>query len=71
MKNKFRVLLAERRETIASVHEATGISKSALTDLYYERTNNPRLQTLLKIADYLDVTVNDILGMRVEVGNRE
>lgn len=38
MKNNMRVLLAKRREKVSHVHEATGISKSTLTALYYERT---------------------------------
>ena len=39
MKNNMRVLLAKRREKVSHVAEATGISKSTLTALYYERTN--------------------------------
>lgn len=61
MENNFRVVLAEKRKTVADVHEATGLSKYTLTQLYYERTKNPELQTLIKVADYLQVTVNDLL----------
>lgn len=61
MENNFRVVLAKKRKTVADVHEATGISKYTLTQLYYERTSNPELQTMIKIADYLEVTVNDLL----------
>lgn len=61
MENNFRVVLAEKRKTVADVHQATGLSKYTLTQLYYERTKNPELQTLIKVADYLQVTVNDLL----------
>ncbi|HFR4015556.1 TPA: XRE family transcriptional regulator, partial [Streptococcus suis] len=37
MNNNFRVILAKQRKKVSDVHEATGISKSALISLYYER----------------------------------
>ncbi len=61
MKNNFRVILAKRRKKTSEVAEATGISKSTLIGLYYERTKNPEAETLLKIADYLGVTIDELL----------
>lgn len=61
MKNNFRVILAKQRKKVLDVHKATGISKTTLTALYYERTKNPDSQTLLKIANYLGVTLDELL----------
>ena len=61
MKNKFRVLLAKQRKKVSDVYEATRISKTTLTSLYYERTKNPETETLIKIADYLGVTIDELL----------
>lgn len=61
MKNNLRVLLAKQRKKVSDVHEATGISKTTLTNLYYERTKNPDSQTLLKIANYLGVSIDELL----------
>lgn len=61
MENNFRVLLAKRRKKVSDVHEATGISKSTLIGLYYERTKNPETETLLKVANYLGVTIDELL----------
>jgi putative transcriptional regulator len=61
MKNNLRVLLAKQRKKVPDVHEATGISKSTLTALYYERTKNPETETLLKIANYLGVSIDELL----------
>ena len=61
MKNNLRVLLAKKRKKVIDVYKATGISKTTLTSLYYERTKNPEAETLLKIADYLGVTINELL----------
>lgn len=61
MKNNFRVLLAKRRKKVSDVYEATRISKTTLTSLYYERTKNPETETLIKIADFLGVTIDELL----------
>ena len=56
-----RVILAKKRLKVADVARETGLSKSTLTALYYERTKNPEAETLLKIADYLGVTLDELL----------
>lgn len=61
MKNNFRILLAKQRKKVSDVHEATGISKSALISLYYERTKRPDIETLQKVSDYLGVTIDELL----------
>lgn len=63
MNNNFRVILAKQRKKVSDVHEATGISKSTLTALYYERTKHPDIKTLQKVADYLGVTVDELLSV--------
>lgn len=61
MKNNLRVLLAKRREKVSDVSKATGLSKSTLTALYYERTKRPDIKTLQQVCDYLGVTVDEFL----------
>ncbi|HEM2936613.1 helix-turn-helix transcriptional regulator [Streptococcus suis] len=61
MKNNLRVLLAKQRKKVSDVHEATGISKSTLIALYYERTKKPDIETLQKVANYLGVTIDELL----------
>lgn len=61
MNNNFRVILAKQRKKVSDVHKATGISKSALISLYYERTKRPDIETLLKVAEYLGVTIDELL----------
>ncbi|HGK7075721.1 helix-turn-helix domain-containing protein [Streptococcus anginosus] len=62
MQNNLRVILAKQRKKLSDIHEATGISKSTLIALYYERTKNPETATLLKVADYLGVTIDELLN---------
>ena len=61
MKNNFRILLAKQRQKISDVYKATGLSKSTLTSLYYERTKHPDIQTLKKVSNYLGVTIDELL----------
>jgi len=61
-KNNLRIILATQRKTIADVKKATGLSRPTITAIYYERANNPELKTLMKIADYLEVSIDELLG---------
>lgn len=63
MRNNFRVLLAKKRKTVADLSKDTGISKTTLTNLYYERTKNPDSQTLLKLSKSLGVTIDELLNV--------
>ncbi|MDK6856153.1 helix-turn-helix domain-containing protein [Aerococcus sanguinicola] len=61
MQNKLRILLAEKRMTVSDLHNLTGLSKTTLTSIYYERAN-PKVETIMKIAKALNVTFDELLG---------
>ena len=63
MKNNFRVLLAKQRKKVSDVHKATSIAKSTLTALYYERTKRPDITTLQKVANFLNVTIDELMNV--------
>ena len=63
MKNNFRVILAKQRKKTSEVAKATGISKSTLIALYYERAKSPTLDTLKKVSNYLGVTIDELLNV--------
>ena len=62
MKNNLRVILAMQKKKVSDVFEGTGISKTTLTSLYYEKSVNPSFNTLKKIADYLNVKIDDLIA---------
>ncbi|WP_049512034.1 MULTISPECIES: helix-turn-helix transcriptional regulator [unclassified Streptococcus] len=64
MKNNMRVILAKKRLKVADVARETGLSKSTLTALYYERAKNPSLDTLKKVSSYLGVTLDEFLDTK-------
>ena len=59
-----RVILAKKRLKVADVARETGLSKSTLTALYYERAKNPNLDTLKKVSSYLGVTLDEFLDTK-------
>ena len=64
MKNNMRLLLAKQRKKTSDVAKATGISKSTLTALYYERAKSPTLDTLKKVSSFLGVTIDEFLNVK-------
>ena len=64
MKNNMRVILAKKRLKVADVARETGLSKSTLTALYYERAKNPSLDTLKKVSSYLGITLDEFLNTK-------
>jgi transcriptional regulator with XRE-family HTH domain len=57
---KLRVLRKNRRYTLANVSDKTGLSVSFLSDVERGRTR-PSLDTLEKLADFYQTTVNELL----------
>lgn len=62
VKNNFSIILATQHKKIADIHNATGISKYTLTQLYYQRVKNPQTETVTKIADYLGCSLDELLA---------
>ena len=54
-------LLGERKMKMAELSRTTGISKNALSDLYYEKEKAVRFDTLEKICETLDCTVGELI----------
>lgn len=55
------VLLAKRRMKITDLHKRTGISRTTLAALYYEKAKGVQFETLSKICKELDCTINDLI----------
>ncbi|MBO1306531.1 helix-turn-helix transcriptional regulator [Enterococcus sp. 669A] len=61
MKNNLSKLLGERLIKVSDVYRETGISKTTLTNLYYQRSTNVQLETLQKICDFLQVPLSELI----------
>lgn len=56
-------LMGERRLKIADVARDTGISRSALTRIYYEQVERLDLDTLETLCRYLQVEIADFMEL--------
>lgn len=56
-------LMGERRLRIADLVRETGLSRSALTRLYYEDVDRLDLDALEKLCRYLGVDIADMLEL--------
>lgn len=61
MRNNLSAILGDRLISITSVHTATNIARSTLTDLYYKRSQRVQLDTLKKLCDYLQVPLHELI----------
>lgn len=66
MKNNLSKVLGERLLKVSDVFRATGISKTTLTDIYYQRAKNIQLETLMKICDYLQISLSELIEYKPE-----
>lgn len=58
--NHFAVLLAKKKLKISLIHRETGISRTTLTKLYYDKIQMINLDVLNKLCNYLDCEIEDI-----------
>ncbi|MDC0826911.1 helix-turn-helix domain-containing protein [Lactococcus petauri] len=69
IKNRLWVLMAERRTKISIVSDATGISRTTLTNLKYNRSNRIDFKTLEVLCQYLSITPGEFFEYEPNGGN--
>lgn len=62
LSNKIEQLRKEKEYTFAKLSELSGISTGRLSDLATGKRNSPTMDTLIKLADALDVTLDELVG---------
>lgn len=66
MQNNLRILMAKEKKTLSEISKNTGISINTLSSLKREISLNPDSQTLIKIAKYFDITLDDLVPIKKE-----
>ena len=61
----FAQLLQEKGITPYRVHKETGVAQSTLSD-WKTKGCTPSVESLIKIAEYLDVSVDTLLGQEIK-----
>lgn len=59
LKNRLWILMAERQIDISVVANATGLSRTTLTTLKYQREKRYDLETIDTLCHYLRITPGD------------
>lgn len=67
MKNNISKIFGERLLSIAEVAEASGISRSTLTAIYYRKTKGIQFETIEKLCDYLQVPMSELFEYYPEI----
>ena len=62
MKNNLKTILMLQNKTQRDVSEATGITECAISR-YISGERNPNGANMIKIANYLDLDVQDVWGV--------
>ena len=66
--NNLEELCKKKKITLAALARELGLSNSATT--YWKRGSVPKYETLKKIADYFETTVENLLGFSKEEQNK-
>ena len=64
LSNKIEQLRKEKGYTFAKLSELTRISTGRPCDLATGKRNNPTMDTLIKLADALDVSLDELVGRK-------
>lgn len=71
VKCRLSALLGERKLKISDVTRDTGISRTTLTALYYEKSEGISYRVLKTLCTYLGCSVGDILQVQMEGNTHE
>lgn len=54
--------MANKHINISELHKATGISRQAISAIYHEKSNDPNSKTIIKLAEYLGCSLDELLA---------
>lgn len=60
------VMAKKRMYSLATISEATGISRTTLTALYYEKSKGVQFDTIEKVCKYLDIEIGELIEIMPE-----
>ncbi|MGD1926283.1 MAG: helix-turn-helix domain-containing protein [Paracoccaceae bacterium] len=69
--NRMKALRLEHRQSLSQVAEAVGVSKAHIWELEKDRTNNPSIGLVTRLADHFGVTVSYLAGEDIEAQDED
>lgn len=61
MKNNLSAIMGARLISQTDIANATGLSKPTLSKIYNKRAETVKLQTLIKLCDYLQIPLSELV----------
>lgn len=70
LSKRLKEILNEKKISLDYYAQMSGIPMETLRNIYYGRTSNPNIKTVMAMAEALDMTINALLGVE-NATNRE
>ena len=61
--SRFAILLGEHKKRISAVAKDTGISRTTLTNLYYDKSSAISFDVLSKLCNYFGCSIAEIIDV--------
>ncbi|CAJ1185213.1 helix-turn-helix domain-containing protein [Companilactobacillus paralimentarius] len=68
--NNLSIILGQRLLTIGDVSTGTGLNRNTVSSIYHRKSNNVKLKTLIKICDYLQIPLSELIEYKPSENNR-
>ena len=71
LSKRLKEILGEKRISLEYYSQMSGVPMETLRNIYYGRTSNPNIKTVMAMAEALDMTINSLLGVENANTNEE
>ena len=71
LSNRLKDILNEKKISLEYYAQLSGVPMETLRNIYYGRTTNPNIKTVMAMAEALDMTINTLLGVENANNNDE
>lgn len=71
LSKRLKEILNDKKITLELFSQMSNVPMETLRNLYYGRTSNPNIKTVMAMAEALDMTINDFLGVENSINKDE
>lgn len=71
LSKRLKEILNEKKISLEYYSQMSGVPMETLRNIYYGRTSNPNIKTVMAMAEALDMTINAFLGVENSVNKEE
>lgn len=71
LSKRLKEILYDKKISLEYYSQMSGVPIETLRNIYYGRTSNPNIKTVMAMAEALDMTINSLLGVENANNNEE